>query len=295
MYNNFVTRFFLIAVLLSIGVTALYSQTNKQILGQDDQQLNTITTAVPFLMIAPDSRAGAMGDCGVATSPDANSMHWNPAKYAFVKDDMGFSVSYSPWLRALVNDISLAYLSGYKRLDDMQTLAASLRYFSMGVITFTDKAGEKIDDFTPNEFAVDATYSRKFSKYLSGAVSLRYIYSNLTGNIFVGGSQSRPGQTGAADVSVFYERKIKVNKRDAVMAFGTNISNIGAKISYTETIMRDFIPINWRLGAAYSVELDKYNTIMVTADINKLLVPSPPILLLDTNGHNVKVALMGII
>jgi hypothetical protein len=277
----------LVCVITLIGFKSSIGQTNQQLLGQDaDQDINTITTAVPFLLIAPDSRAGSMGDCGVATTPDANSMHWNPAKLAFVDDDMGFSVSYSPWLQALVNDINLAYLSFYRRIDKMQAFGASLRYFSMGEITFTDKAGESLGTFNPNEFSIDAAYSRKFSDNFSGAVSLRYIYSNLTGNFFVGGSESRPGQALATDVSAFYHKKLKVDNRNSILAFGINISNIGNKISYTETTQRDFIPINLRLGPSFTIELDKYNVLLFTADINKLLVPTPPIYARnDTTGH----------
>lgn len=274
---------FIVLLFLIIIPSALFSQTNKELLGQEyNNKINTITTSVPFLMIAPDSRGGAMGDIGVSTTPDAASMHWNPAKYAFIDDEVGFSVSYSPWLRALVNDISLAYLTGYMRIDDNQAIASSLRFFSMGEIMFTDKAGENIGQFTPSEFSLDAAYSRKFSKSVAGAVSLRYIYSNLTGNYNVGGSQSKPGQSIATDVSMYYQRKLRIDGRDGLLAFGLNISNIGNKISYTESTLRDFIPINLRLGPSYTVELDKYNVLLFAIDINKLLVPTPPIYLKDS-------------
>lgn len=265
-----------------------FSQNNvnyNDVLGQDpDNRINTITTAVPFLIIAPDARAGALGDAGVASQPDANSMHWNPAKYAFVKNDMGFSMSYSPWLRALVNDINLAYLTGYKRIDKQQTLAASLLFFSLGDITFTNDIGQVIGDFKPNEFALDVAYSRLFSDEISGGMAIRYIYSNLTGGIFVGGAESRAGQTAAADVSAYYRKPLDLETLDAIVSFGVNISNIGAKISYTENIETDFIPINLRLGPAVTFDLDKYNQLSVLFDVNKLLVPTPPIWKLDTNG-----------
>lgn len=246
--------------------------------------INTITTAVPFLMIAPDARAGALGDAGVSSTPDANSMHWNPAKYAFIDNDMGFSMSYSPWLRALVNDINLAYLTGYRRINKESTIAASLLYFSLGDITFTNDIGQVIGDFKPNEFAVDVTYARLFSEYISGAVALRYIYSNLTGGVFVGGAESRAGQSIAADVAMFYTRKLDLPGNDAVFNFGINVSNIGSKMSYTENIETDFIPINLRLGPSITVDLDQYNTMSLMVDFNKLLVPTPPIWKLDTNG-----------
>lgn len=265
-----------------------FSQNNvnyNDVLGQDpDNRINTITTAVPFLIIAPDARAGALGDAGVASQPDANSMHWNPAKYAFVKNDMGFSMSYSPWLRALVNDINLAYLTGYKRIDKQQTVAASLLFFSLGDITFTNDIGQVIGDFKPNEFALDVAYSRLFSDEISGGMAIRYIYSNLTGGIFVGGAESRAGQTAAADVSAYYRKPLDLEALDAIVSFGINVSNIGAKISYTENIETDFIPINLRLGPAVTFDLDKYNQLSVLLDVNKLLVPTPPIWKLDTNG-----------
>ena len=249
-------------------------------------QLNTITTAVPLLMIAPDARASAMGDAGVASTPDANSIHWNPAKLAFINDDVGFSVSYTPWLRALVTDINLAYLSGYKKVAKDQVLGATLLYFSLGDITFTDENANVIGDFNPNEFAIDVAYARKLSDKISGGLALRYIYSNLTGRIFVQGAESKPGQSVAADVSVYYEDGVVIGEKDAVLALGMNISNIGNKISYTETAERDFIPINLRLGASLKVDIDKYNTIAIIADFNKLLVPTPPVY--DTINGTIK-------
>ena len=276
-------------VLTSLSLLQVYgfAQTPNynDVLGQDpNNRINTITTAVPFLIIAPDARAGALGDAGVASNPDASSMHWNPAKYAFVNNDMGFSMSYSPWLRALVNDINLAYLTGYKRIDKQQTIAASLLFFSLGDITFTNDIGQVIGNYKPNEFSLDVAYSRKFSEEISGAVALRYIYSNLTGGIFVGGAESKAGQAGAADVSVYYRKPLEIKSQQAVLAFGINISNIGNKISYTENIQTDFLPMNLRLGPSFTLDLDKYNQISFLFDVNKLLVPTPPIYKLDTNG-----------
>ncbi|MCF8297204.1 MAG: type IX secretion system outer membrane channel protein PorV [Saprospiraceae bacterium] len=273
----------ILALLLVLGIQG-FTQNYNQTLGQTTDDVNTITTSVPFLMIAPDSRSGGMGDAGVSSTPDANSQHWNPAKYAFIDDDLGFSVSYSPWLRALVNDIYLAYLSGYKKIGRDQAISASLLFFSLGEINFTDKTGQDIGSFSPNEFSVDVAYSRKFTDNLSGAVSLRYIYSNLTGGIFVGGSKSKPGQAVASDVSVYYRKKFEMNGQDALFAFGTNISNLGNKISYTETTERDFLPMNLRIGPSLTVDLDKYNTISVMLDMNKLLVPTPPIWARDSAG-----------
>lgn len=238
---------------------------------------NPITTAVPFLLIAPESRGGGLGDAGVATTPDVNSMHYNPAKYAFLEKDLGVSISYSPWLRALVPDINLAYITGYKRIDKSQVIGASLRYFSLGSITFTNEYAQTIKDFNPNEFAFDVTYARLFSEHISGAVALRYIYSNLAGGISVGGAESHPGNSIATDISCYYQKNITVQQKKSKIAFGANISNIGSKISYTENADKDFIPINLKLGAAFSADLDDYNTVMITAEVNKLLVPTPPI------------------
>lgn len=276
LYHSYVTLVFTLFSFLSLSIMG--QGTYNQTLGQQIDKVNTITTAVPFLMIAPDARSGSLGDAGVASTPDPNSMHWNPAKFAFIKNDMGFSVSYSPWLKGLgIDDINLAYLSGYKRIDKNQTIAASLLYFSLGEITFTDKIGNVTGQFKPNEFAVDLAYSRKLSKTFSGAVSLRYINSNLTGNWNGGGVDTKPGQAIATDVSVYYQKKTSVNEQDALFAFGVNISNIGNRISYSETTERDFIPINLRLGPCFTFNLDKYNSLSFMVDFNKLLVPTPPI------------------
>ncbi|HBX51434.1 MAG: hypothetical protein A2275_14305 [Bacteroidetes bacterium RIFOXYA12_FULL_35_11] len=257
---------------------------NEDLIGRDNLTSNPITTAVPFLLIAPESRGGGMGDAGVATSPDANSMHYNPAKYAFIDKELGVAISYSPWLRALVPDINLAYVTGYKRIDKAQVVAGSLRYFSLGSITFTNEYAQTIKDFNPNEFAIDGTYARLFSQNISGAVSLRYIYSNLAGGITVGGAESHPGHSIATDVSFFYTKDIEVQKKKSKISIGANASNIGAKISYTENADKDFIPINLKLGTAFYSELDDYNTIMLTLECNKLMVPTPPIYAVDSLG-----------
>ncbi|HET6245980.1 MAG TPA: type IX secretion system outer membrane channel protein PorV, partial [Bacteroidia bacterium] len=226
------------------------------------QELNAITTAVPFLLIAPDSRAGGMGDAGVAASPDGNSIHWNPSKLAFIKEDMGFSLSYIPWLRSLVPDINLSYLSGYKRLDNNQTIAASLFYSSLGDITFTDQSGMTIGNYRPNEFAFDLAYARKLSPNFSGGMALRYIYSNLTMGQVVGGADTRPGMSVAADISGYYVNPdAQLGNIPATVAFGLNISNIGSKMSYSGTGRRDFIPINMRLGPSITLKPDDYNSI----------------------------------
>ena len=269
--------------LISISVISQNSSTSN-VFQYSNKDLNTITTAVPFLMIAPDARAGALGDAGVASTPDANSLHWNPAKYAFIEKNMGFSVSYSPWLRALVNDINLAYLTGYKKFGKDQAIAASLLYFSLGDITFTDINGTNIGQFRPSEYAFDVCYARKFSEVISGSVALRYIHSNLTGGNFVGGAESHPGNSIATDISAFYQKDLEFGKTPAKLGVGVDISNIGQKISYTETTERDFIPMNLRIGPSLTVDIDEYNQIAFLLDINKLLVPTTPVYETDSNG-----------
>lgn len=267
-------------ILLGSVVFAQSSQTSDLL----KDKLNTITTAVPFLLIAPDARGGGLGDAGAASDPDANSMHWNPAKYGFIDKDFGFSVSYSPWLHKLVNDINLAYLGAYKRINKRQVLSMSLRYFSLGNITFTNETGQNIGQYKPNEFSLDASYCFKFTNEVSGAIALRYIYSNLTGGIYVAGAQSKAGQSVAADVAVYYQKLIEIKDLKTQFALGVNISNIGAKISYTENLDRDFIPTNLRLGFSYGVNFDKNNSLALLLDFNKLLVPTPPVYQLDSTG-----------
>jgi hypothetical protein len=210
-------------------------------------------------------------------SPDASTTFWNAAKLAFVEEDLELSFSYSPWLRQLVNDMSLAYLSGYKKLGKNQGVGGSLRYFTLGNITFTDEVGTVIRDFKPNEFALDMSYGQKFSDKFSGGIAIRYIYSNLTGGQNVLGADSKPGMSVAADVGLFYTNdNMKLSGKDARLNLGANISNIGNKMRYTNSDQRDFIPTNLKLGAAYSVNLDKYNQVSMVLDFNKLLVPTPP-------------------
>ena len=240
-------------------------------------ELNTITTSVPFLIIGPDSRSGGMGDVGVASTPDANSMHWNPAKYAFVEDDMGFAINYVPWLRSLVPDISLSYLSGYLKRNDKETIGMSLRYFSLGDITFTDINSNVIGQYKPNELAISTAYARKLSNHYSLAIAVRYIYSDLTGGqTLTGGLGTHAGQSIAADISSYFQKEVRIAKKDFDWAMGLNISNLGNKISYTETAVRDFIPINMRFGTSIGANFDDYNSMSIEFDVNKLLVPTPP-------------------
>jgi len=274
----------MIRLIRLVTVFALFIAITNNVKGQATTSgANTITTAVPFLSITPDSRAGGMGDAGVGTTPDLNSQHWNPAKYAFMESEMGVSLSYSPWLRALVDDINLAYLVGYKKIDDVQTVSTSLRYFSLGDIIFTSDFGEYVGQQSPNEFAIDLGYTRQLSEIFSGSVAVRYIRSDLTGGQLINGVESNAGNSYAADVSFYLYNEFRANRRDNILAAGINIQNIGAKISYTDGEVKDFIPTMLKLGASYTTELDEYNSFTFAIEANKLLVPTPPV---DTIGFD---------
>jgi hypothetical protein len=248
------------------GITRLYSQ-----------ELNAIQTVVPFLTIAPDSRAGAMGDAGVATSPDIYSQHWNPAKYAFIDGKAGVGISYSPWLRNLVPDINIAYLTGYYRIDNKQVASGSLLYSSLGDVPFTDDFGNLERTFKPNELAFDLGYSRVFAENFSGGIAFRFIYSNLTGGSYSGGDATKPGTSFAADISGYYHKDVTLFSKDTHLGFGLNFSNIGSKMSYSDGQTSDFIPMNMRLGTAGTIDLDNFNKLSLAIDFNKLLVPTPPV------------------
>ncbi len=289
MHLNFKKGVF-VALTICLTVFTISNSSGGQLNSFTDSllgQINTITTSVPFLQIAPDTRAGGMGDYGVATTPDPNSIHWNPSKLAFIEKTGGFSISYTPWLHALVNDINLAYLSGYKKLKGDQAIAASLLYFSLGNIDFTNEGGDRYASFNPNEWSFDVAYARKLGENLSGGLALRYIYSNLTGGVAIsnGSINTHAGTSVAADLSAYYRKDIEVSNKKSLLAFGLNISNIGTKISYTDTKTKDFIPANFRLGSNLKIDLDQYNTISFGADINKLLVPTPPVYAKDANGN----------
>ena len=262
MKNNLLSLTFFIAFSISA-----YSQSIN----------NPIVTAVPSLSIAPDARGGGMGDVGAATTPDVNSQYWNPAKYVFMESETGVSLSYTPWLRKLVTDIDLAYLSGYYKFDQRQALSVSLRYFSLGEIVLMDEQGNPQNTAHPNEFALDAAYSRKLSDKLSASVALRFITSDLNNGINLpsGGTEMYPGYAVAADIATYYRTTIPVQGVEGTLGVGLNISNIGSKISYDGNSTSNFIPTNMRLGASYEYPIDNYNRISVSADLNKLLVPTP--------------------
>jgi len=261
-----------IIFLVNLSLSCLLAAGQSLPTGQE-VRYNPISTAVPFLLITPDSRHGAMGDAGAATSPDANSQYLNPSKYAFSEGKYAFSLSYTPWLREIVNDVNLAYLAGYYRIDNQQVIGSSLRYFSMGEITLTGQDQAVIGTVSPNEFAIDFSYSRKLSNNLSGGVALRLIHSNLSGGI--GAENYTAGNAFATDVSFYYTTPLGGEGTTKSFAAGINFSNIGSKISYDQGANKEFLPANMRLGATFTNALDDYNSFSVSMDLNKLLVPTP--------------------
>ena len=273
-------RYLLLVAIILVSYYPLQAQhvgTVDDVMGRKN---NVITTTVPFLLIAPDSRSGAMGDAGVATTPDAYLAHWNPAKAVFAKNDLGIAISYSPWLRNLISDMDLAYLSGYTKLDKKgeNAITASLLYFDLGKIEVRTEDGASHGDFSPNEFAIDFGYNRLLGKNFAGAVAFRFINSNLTGGKRLGNEETHPGRSFAADVAFYYHNpNLYTAGLKTTLMFGVNISNIGQKISYTSNDYRYHIPTNFRIGAGYLLELDAHNDIMLTCDFNKLLVPTPAI------------------
>jgi len=255
---------------------ALVSCMASNAFAQDEEttsdQLNPVLTGVPSLTIAPDARGGGMGDIGAATSPDVNSQYWNPAKYAFMKSKSGASLSFTPWLRKLVNDINLSYVSGYYKFGqgDMQAISGSLRYFSLGQIDMTDEGGNTTYSISPYEMAIDLGYSRKLSDYFSGSVVMRLIYSDMQADDYGAGSAF------AADIAGFYTRPVTfANGMEGDWSLGFNASNIGTKISYGDGTT-NFIPTNLRIGGGVTYPFDQYNSLAFHADINKLMVPTRP-------------------
>jgi len=256
--------------------TALNAQITTGELG--GAELNAIQTAVPFLTIAPDSRSGAMGDVGVATAPDVNSQHWNIGKYAFLDSKGGFAISYTPWLRNLIPDINLAYLAGFFRVDDQQVISTSLRYFSLGNITFTNIDGSFAGQYNPNEFAVDAGYSRLFTDNFSGGIAFRFIRSDLTsGQQTSDGQDTKAGISFAADLGFYYQNQVNVGSSDGEWAAGVSLTNMGTPIAYSVDADKTPIPTNMRIGGRFSYNIDEYNDISIALDLNKLLVPTPPV------------------
>lgn len=281
---------YIFTIFTTIGFAiAVYSQGSNPI-SQNQKaqqlQLNAITTAVPFMLITPDSRSGAMGDVGAGLSPDANSIYWNTSKLAFSKKSFEVSMSYSPWLQRLAKDMHLTYLSGYAKIGKRHAVGGSLRYFSLGNITFTDANGNKTRDFTPSEFEITGAYAFKLSRVLSIGVNGTFVYSNLTGGTQAQGANTKAGIAGAADISFsYYDDQLKIGSKKVEVGFGFVVSNIGNKIAYSQGTTRDFLPMNLRIGTALKLHADEYNSFTFGFDINKLLVPSPPLYLKGEDGN----------
>lgn len=256
-------------LLLFAGVQTLKAQDPQT------EPINVVTTAVPFLRISPDARAGGMGDVGVATTPDANSPFWNLAKTSFARSPFSAGLTYTPWLKDLgLNDVYLLALAGYYKLDEEQALAASVRYFSLGDISFTDNNGNSWGDGRPREFSVDVGYTRKLSDRIGLGIALRYINSNLSAGAPSAVNAYKPGNAVAGDISFFYTG---ANEEGQGWNFGATLTNLGSKIGYTnDATQKDYIPANLSLGAAYTKVFDENNKIQFGLDIHKLLVPTPP-------------------
>ena len=262
-------------ILMSLLMAGMVAKAQQGVVTGQGLDYNVIRTAVPFLIIAPDARSAGMGDIGVSTSPDVYSMHWNPAKYAFIEDDFSVGLAYSPWLRKLVPDMNIAYLAVSKRVSSRSTIAGSLKYFSLGEINFRGDNNEDLGTYSPNEFSVDICYSRKLGDYLSASVAGRFIYSHLTQGVT---NYSRAAYSVAADMAVYYQRPVYFSTIDGEFSWGVAITNMGSKMSYTNANSRsDFIPTNLRFGPSLKLNIDEYNSIALSLDLNKLLVPTPPI------------------
>ncbi len=252
-----------------------------QVKSQDNNTINVVTSAVPFLRISPDARAGGMGDVGIATAPDANASFWNLGKVPFAKSRTSVAMTYTPWLKDLgLTDVYLASLAGYHQIDEEQGISGSIRYFSLGNIQFTDFAGNDLQSFRPREYSIDLGYSRKLSEYLGAGISLKYINSNLAGGQAVNGVQYKSGKAVAADLSIFHSG---VNADGQGLNWGIALSNLGSKISYTsDAQQKDYIPANLGLGVAYTWVFDETSKFTGGLDINKLMVPTPPALTDDS-------------
>ena len=264
---------------ISISSTFVFAQPTGGSGVTDDQlQLNTITTALPFMSITPDSRAGGMGDAGTALSPSSSSVYWNTSILSFSEQTSEISLSYTPWLRQLTNDIHLSYLSGFYKINETHTIGGALRYFSLGEITFTDASGNVIRDDKPSEFELTGAYAFRLSKRFSVGINGKFAYSNLTGGLTVGGVNTKAGVVGAADLSFsYYNDDAKIGSLDGIYTFATTINNVGNKVAYSELSERDFIPMNLKIGNSFLANFDAYNKVTFSLDLQRLLVPTPPL------------------
>lgn len=258
--------------ILKTLITAVLILTAAESYAQDKQDMfNPVNTSVTSQTIAPDARAAGMGDVGVATDPDVNSQYWNPAKYPFCISRAGVALNYTPWLRQLVSDMDLAYLAGYYRIGDYSAVSASLRYFSLGEVMTSDS--DEAMTISPYEMSFDVAYSLMLSEKFSIAAAVRWIYSDITYDYT---DDTSPGSAFAADLACYYNDYINIGHRECQLGLGMNISNIGSKITFGGDDNSEFIPTNLRLGAALMVPIDEYNRFTISADANKLLVPTYP-------------------
>ncbi|MBU2018568.1 MAG: type IX secretion system outer membrane channel protein PorV [Bacteroidetes bacterium] len=247
--------------------------------GQKDLQLNAITTALPFMSITPDSRAGAMGEAGTALDGTSSSIYWNTSSLIFAKERTEIGLSYVPWLRQLTNDIHLSYLSGYHQISDRHVFGGAIRYFSLGEITYTTEDAQVIREDKPSEFELTGAYGFRLSERLAIGLNGKFAYSDLTGGITQGGIISKPAIAGASDLSLtYYNEDARYGKKNGAYTFAVTLNNIGNKVSYSEVNTRDFIPMNLKIGNALKIELDNYNSLTWSTDFQRLLVPTPPII-----------------
>lgn len=274
----------IVSVFISLSNYAQNTAANTTNTDGSDQEI-LISPAVSFLTVAPDARSSGMGDVGAATAPDIYSMYWNPGKLAFLEEDYGGSMSVTPWLRHLVNDMWIGYLNGYMKLRKEDALGVSLQYFDMGSMDFTNESGEIIGNHSPREYALGVTYSRQLSKTFGLAVTAKYINSNLSGSVAVsgtGGTTTKPGNTAAVDVGAYWSNEIRISARPYQLSLGGAITNLGGTISYTNEENAENIPRNLRLGGNLATDIDLYNSINFSLDMNKLLVPTS----VSTDGNS---------
>lgn len=264
-----------------VALIALTSQVCVFAQGSADQnslQLNAITTSLPFMSITPDSRAGGMGDAGTALSGTSASIYWNTSSLIFAEEKTEIGLSYVPWLRQLTDDIHLSYLSGYHQISDRHVFGGALRYFNLGNITYTTENAQVIRDDKPSEWEITGAYGFRLTEKMAIGVNGKFAYSNLTGGIPQGGVDSKPAIAGASDLSfTYYNDNVKYGSTKGEYTFAATINNIGNKVSYSSLNRRDFIPMNLKIGNALKFDFDDYNSITWSTDLQKLLVPTPPI------------------
>lgn len=278
------TKTIVVTLFISIlSLTTTFAQNSGASEDLNILQMNTITTALPFLSITPDSRAGAMGEAGTALSGNSTSIYWNTSMLSFAEKKSEIGVSYVPWLRQITNDISLSYVSGYVRLNERHSVGGSLRYFSLGQISFTDASGNLLRDDKPSEFELVGAYAFKLNDRMSVGLNGKFAYSNLTGGLIVGGVDTKPGRIGAADLSfTYFNPNAKLGQGEGEYVFATTINNVGNKVSYSELARRDFIPMNLKIASSYKAKMDSYNSVLFALELQKLLVPTAP--LYDVDG-----------